>query len=157
MVSVSDAKPAGHAARPGHGGGGTGAEMHEDAPRTDLKRVFFILLGVALFLIVFAQLATRSIKDVPEGLQNFWEWMVESLHEFLQGIIGHVNMLTEPQACCGKFNARVSVALRGVPARTCVVVTQAHGSAGMIRSFLSSKKIGYAPVEAVANRDEFRV
>src|SRR5580765_2245730 len=44
---------------------------------------------VALVLIVFAQLATRRMKEVPEGAQNFWEWMVESLHNFLEGIIGH--------------------------------------------------------------------
>ncbi|MDA1273698.1 MAG: F0F1 ATP synthase subunit A [Verrucomicrobia bacterium] len=43
---------------------------------------------VAAGLIVFAQLATRNIRQVPEGAQNFWEWMVESLHEFLEGIIG---------------------------------------------------------------------
>ena len=40
-------------------------------------------------LIVFAQVATRRMKEVPEGAQNFWEWMVESLHHFLEGIIGH--------------------------------------------------------------------
>src|SRR5437870_1380984 len=44
---------------------------------------------VALGLILFAQLATRDMKEVPEGAQNFWEWMVESLHDFLDGIIGH--------------------------------------------------------------------
>jgi F-type H+-transporting ATPase subunit a len=44
---------------------------------------------VALGLIIFAQLATRQMKAVPEGAQNFWEWMVESLHDFLDGIIGH--------------------------------------------------------------------
>ena len=44
---------------------------------------------VALFLIFFAQFATRNIKRVPEGAQNFWEWMVESLYGFLEGIIGH--------------------------------------------------------------------
>jgi len=44
---------------------------------------------VALGLIVLAQLATRNIQQVPSGLQNFWEWMVESLHDFLEGIIGH--------------------------------------------------------------------
>jgi F-type H+-transporting ATPase subunit a len=43
---------------------------------------------VALGLIVFARLATRQMRDVPEGAQNFWEWMVESLHGFLEGIIG---------------------------------------------------------------------
>jgi F-type H+-transporting ATPase subunit a len=43
---------------------------------------------VALGLIVFAQAATRTMKEVPDGAQNFWEWMVESLHDFLEGIIG---------------------------------------------------------------------
>lgn len=44
---------------------------------------------VALGIIIFARLATRNIKSVPEGAQNFWEWLVESLYEFLEGIIGH--------------------------------------------------------------------
>jgi F-type H+-transporting ATPase subunit a len=44
---------------------------------------------VAAGLIVFAQVATRRMKEVPDGAQNFWEWMVESLHDFLEGIIGH--------------------------------------------------------------------
>ena len=43
---------------------------------------------VALGLILFAQYATRNIKQVPEGAQNLWEWLVESLHDFLEGIIG---------------------------------------------------------------------
>jgi len=43
---------------------------------------------VAVGLIVFVQLATRRMKDVPVGAQNFLEWMVESLYEFLEGIIG---------------------------------------------------------------------
>jgi len=44
---------------------------------------------VALFIIVFAQFATRNIKAVPQGAQNFWEWLVEGLHGFLEDIIGH--------------------------------------------------------------------
>lgn len=44
---------------------------------------------VAVGLIIFAQLATRNIQAVPSGLQNFWEWMVEGLYTFLEGIIGH--------------------------------------------------------------------
>lgn len=43
---------------------------------------------VALALIVFAQLATRNMKEIPSGLQNFWEWLVESLYNFLENIIG---------------------------------------------------------------------
>lgn len=44
---------------------------------------------VALGIIGFARYATRNIKEVPEGAQNFWEWLVESLHNFLESIIGH--------------------------------------------------------------------
>jgi F-type H+-transporting ATPase subunit a len=43
---------------------------------------------VALALIVFAQLATRRMKLVPEGAQNFLEWIVGGLYGFLEGIIG---------------------------------------------------------------------
>ena len=43
---------------------------------------------VALGILICAQLATRKITPVPKGLQNFWEWMVESLHDFLEGMIG---------------------------------------------------------------------
>jgi len=43
---------------------------------------------VALGLIVFAQLSTRRMERVPKGAQNFWEWLVESLSNFLEGVIG---------------------------------------------------------------------
>ena len=43
---------------------------------------------VALGLIVFARIATRYMKRVPEGAQNFLEWLVGGLYQFLEGIIG---------------------------------------------------------------------
>ena len=43
---------------------------------------------VALALILFAQAATREMKQVPAGAQNFLEWLVERLYGFLEGIIG---------------------------------------------------------------------
>jgi F-type H+-transporting ATPase subunit a len=43
---------------------------------------------VALGLIVFAQVATRHMKQVPDGSQNFIEWLVESLYSFLEGLLG---------------------------------------------------------------------
>lgn len=43
---------------------------------------------VAIAIIVFAQFATRNIKEIPDGAQNFWEWMVEGLYNLLEGIIG---------------------------------------------------------------------
>src|SRR5215831_8734991 len=43
---------------------------------------------VALGLIILAQVATRNMKQVPDGAQNFLEWLVEGLYKFLEGIIG---------------------------------------------------------------------
>lgn len=43
---------------------------------------------VAAFVIVIAQLATRKMRLIPSGLQNVVEWMVESLYNFLEGILG---------------------------------------------------------------------
>ncbi|EEF58293.1 F0F1 ATP synthase subunit A [Pedosphaera parvula] len=43
---------------------------------------------VAIVIIVFARIATRNIKEVPMGAQNFWEWLVESLYNFLRDLIG---------------------------------------------------------------------
>lgn len=48
----------------------------------------FVMGLVAVGLIVFSQLATRNISLVPKGLQNFAEWVVESLVDFLGGIMG---------------------------------------------------------------------
>jgi F-type H+-transporting ATPase subunit a len=44
---------------------------------------------VALGLIFFARAAMKNAKEVPDGKQNFWEWLVESLHNFLDDILGH--------------------------------------------------------------------
>lgn len=43
---------------------------------------------VALGLIVFAQIATREMKQVPVGPQNFVEWLVNGLYTFMAGILG---------------------------------------------------------------------
>jgi len=43
---------------------------------------------VAVVLIVFAQFATRNMKRVPDGAQNFLEWLVGGLYNFIQGILG---------------------------------------------------------------------
>jgi len=43
---------------------------------------------VAVGLIVFARVATRSLNQVPTGAQNFLEWMVEALYGLLESIIG---------------------------------------------------------------------
>jgi F-type H+-transporting ATPase subunit a len=43
---------------------------------------------VAVALIIFARVATREMKHVPGGAQNFLEWLIESLYGFLEGVIG---------------------------------------------------------------------
>jgi len=76
----------------------TGGAEHEGVP---LKALPLVQIGkfavtnsmlvtwiVALAIIIFAQIATRRIQRIPSGAQNFWEWLVESLYNFLEGIIG---------------------------------------------------------------------
>lgn len=43
---------------------------------------------VAVGLIVLARVATRDMKRVPDGAQNFLEWLVGGLYGFLEGILG---------------------------------------------------------------------
>src|SRR6266496_4373064 len=43
---------------------------------------------VAASIIIFSQIATRRVEAIPSGIQNFWEWLVEGLHNFLENIIG---------------------------------------------------------------------
>lgn len=78
---------AGHEAGKHHG-------LTPDAPRFHIGPLvvtnsMILTWVVALGIIIFARYATARIKEVPEGAQNFWEWLVEGLHDFLEGIIGH--------------------------------------------------------------------
>jgi F-type H+-transporting ATPase subunit a len=43
---------------------------------------------VGLGLILFSRYATRKMQLAPSGAQNFLEWLVETLYDFLEGIIG---------------------------------------------------------------------
>jgi F-type H+-transporting ATPase subunit a len=43
---------------------------------------------VAAALIAWAWRATRAMKEIPTGGQNFIEWLIESLYGFLEGILG---------------------------------------------------------------------
>ena len=75
-----------NAPAPHHGLPPAAVDLWEGVPITNSMVVTW---AVALGLIIFARIATRKIQVVPSGLQNFWEWLVESLHDFLEGIIGH--------------------------------------------------------------------
>jgi|SRR5262245_23795163 len=43
---------------------------------------------VAIGLIIFSRVATRDMKNVPGGAQNFLEWLVGGLYDSLEKIIG---------------------------------------------------------------------
>src|SRR4029453_3951007 len=43
---------------------------------------------VAVGTIVFAQIERGNNKPIPRCMENFWEWLVEGLHNFLESIIG---------------------------------------------------------------------
>ena len=73
------------------------AEKHELSPealgigksgKSFITSSMVVSWVVALVLIFFARYATKNIQAVPSGAQNFWEFLVESLHDFLEGIIG---------------------------------------------------------------------
>ncbi len=87
------------AASVNHGATATNAEQEENGlpqKAVEIGRVFgfpitnsmLVSWIVALGLIIFAQLATRKMEQVPSGVQNFLEWLVESLYGFLEGILG---------------------------------------------------------------------
>ncbi len=47
-----------------------------------------VMWVVSLFIIVFAQIATRDMRLIPSGVQNFWEWLVGSLRDLLADLLG---------------------------------------------------------------------
>jgi len=53
-----------------------------------LSNSMFVTWIVAIGLIFFARRAMKNVQEVPSGAQNFWEWMVESLYNFLADIVG---------------------------------------------------------------------
>ena len=43
---------------------------------------------VALLLVGLVKVGVGKVQLVPKGAQNFWEWLVEGLYEFMEGILG---------------------------------------------------------------------
>jgi F-type H+-transporting ATPase subunit a len=77
-----------HAAEAEHGLPQAAVPVLNKLGRLPITNSMVVSWIVAVGLIVFAQAATRQMKRVPAGAQNFWEWLVESLQNFLEGIIG---------------------------------------------------------------------
>ena len=82
-------------------GAATSSYAAETEPAVPLKPQVLVQMGnfaitnsmlvtwiVAAAIIFFAQIATRKVQPIPTGAQNFWEWLVESLYNFLETIIG---------------------------------------------------------------------
>jgi len=79
----------------GHGehGGGEHHGLTPDAPVFNLGPLQFtnsmvVTWSVALLLIIVAQVAMRNVQLVPQGMQNFIEWLVEGMYNFFGDILG---------------------------------------------------------------------
>lgn len=59
--------------------------LHESLPISN--SITMVWLAVVL-IVIFCQIATRKMSLVPSGVQNFAEWVVESLYGFLEGLMG---------------------------------------------------------------------
>jgi F-type H+-transporting ATPase subunit a len=59
--------------------------LHETLPITNSMVMVWL---AALLVILFSMVATRKMALIPAGLQNLAEWLVESLYDFLEGILG---------------------------------------------------------------------
>ena len=92
--SVSDATS--HAATAQPAATGEAEEHHLTEYAVEIARPFgfpitnsmFVSWIVAVGLILFARVATRDMQGVPGAAQNFFEWLVSSLYDFLENIIG---------------------------------------------------------------------
>jgi F-type H+-transporting ATPase subunit a len=83
------AEPSEHGSQPGAQHGlPQAAPVLKDFGWFKITNSMVVTWGVALFIIIFARFAMRNVRQIPEGAQNFWEWLVEGLHGFLEGIIG---------------------------------------------------------------------
>jgi F-type H+-transporting ATPase subunit a len=86
-ASTQQSQPA-QAAEPEHHGLSQKAEEVGRVLNCPITNSMIVTWVVAVALILFTQLATRKMKQVPSGAQNFVEWLVEGLYKFLSGIIG---------------------------------------------------------------------
>lgn len=87
VVAAVDAH--GHAeAHAEHHGLPAAAPLLYDGGFFKLSNSMLAMIIVTVGLIVVAQVSMRNPKMVPTGLQNFVEWVVESLEAFLSGILG---------------------------------------------------------------------
>jgi F-type H+-transporting ATPase subunit a len=99
-TGAASSKAAIESNQPEHGDGQATSTLQEEVGLTQKANEIASLFGLpitnsmvvtwitALGLIALASTAMRHVKLVPERRQNFWEWQVEGLYTFLEGIIG---------------------------------------------------------------------
>lgn len=78
------------AAEGGHGGGHhalplDAQKLHDWLPITNSIVMVWIAVGL---IVLFCRVATKKMELVPTGLQNFAEWAMESLYDFLENLMG---------------------------------------------------------------------
>ena len=60
----------------------------EDSPFFWITNSMIMVWIAAILIYLFCRAATKDIKIVPTGFQNFAEWLIESLYNFFEGILG---------------------------------------------------------------------
>ena len=88
VTPVVAAEPAGETAKVEHEGVPLKPDVLVQLGKFAITNSMVVTWIVAAGIIIGAQTATRKIKPVPTGAQNFWEWLVESLYNFLENMIG---------------------------------------------------------------------
>jgi F-type H+-transporting ATPase subunit a len=59
--------------------------LSESLPINNSMVMVWLAVGV---IVLFARIATKKMSLVPQGVQNFAEWAVEALYEFLSSLMG---------------------------------------------------------------------
>lgn len=80
MVPAMAAEGGGHHALPLDA-----QRLHETLPITNSMIMVWLAVGL---IVLFCRIATKKMTLVPAGVQNFAEWAVESLYDFLEGLMG---------------------------------------------------------------------
>lgn len=60
-------------------------KLHDWLPVTNSMVMVWVAVGL---IVLFCRMATGKMTLVPAGLQNFAEWAVESLYNFLENLMG---------------------------------------------------------------------
>ncbi len=60
-------------------------KLHDLLPISNSMIMTWIAVGL---IVLFCQLATRKMALIPSGFQNFGEWVVETLYNFLESLMG---------------------------------------------------------------------